>query len=142
MKSLRLSITTLFLATAVMTIILVSGCATSTDVGYMRSDCSSGFLSPSICLVTAKKGVVGSTGAQEITFQQVVGGKQLADVTGSVAATIGGAALVGPLGLAKSGTRVSQQGGGASQSQLQGQAQGQLQGNWNSNSSGHHGHED
>jgi hypothetical protein len=93
-----------------------------------------------LCDVTAKPAFDDKYSFEWVhTFQNCVpsGEVQFTSATGYVAglvgpvlysgAALGSAALIGPLGLAKSGPTVNQSGGGASQSQQQGQAQQQGQ---------------
>jgi hypothetical protein len=79
---------------------VLSGCATSHTIGNMQNDCDPGFLSPSVCLVTAKIG--GSSVAQ-----YPISGSGFLGIVAPAAAMIGGAALIGPYGLAKSGTKTT-----------------------------------
>lgn len=112
---------------------LLSGCATSTDIGYLHVDCSTGFFAPNVCLATAHV-VDDVTGKGTTTLQQVVSGHGVDSIIAPAVSTLGGAALLGPLGLAHSGAKVSQATNGTSSAgaasnttQFQGQQQGQSQ---------------
>lgn len=85
--------------TVIMAVVFASGCATSTQIGNLQNDCDPGFLSPSVCLVTAK--VDGKE-----TVQTPVTGPGALNTLAPVAATIGGAYFIGE-GLSNSGSKVS-----------------------------------
>jgi len=126
------------LITIFLIVVSLQACQTTDTIGYLQLDCSNGFLSPSVCNATVRND------EKKIALQQVVSGRAGADILGDTAATLGAAALIGPLGLAKAGSKTTnntnQNGGGAQSgsnslsgssaesSQQQGQIQGQGQG--------------
>ena len=87
-------------AIAIIPALIMAGCTTSHTIGNLQNDCDPGFLSPSVCLVTAKidnKPVV----------QYPISGSGFLGITIPAAAMVGGAALIGPYGLARSGNKTT-----------------------------------
>lgn len=100
----------------------VAGCATTTRIGNLQADCSPGIISPSICIASAlasrseaaaavlkedQRDVAGTVTAKLlgddklIVAQYPISGPGLLSITAPVAASVGAAAMMGPLGLAK-----------------------------------------
>jgi hypothetical protein len=80
-------------------ILSMVGCATTTMQGNLQNDCDPGWVSPSVCLVTAHVD-------NKPTVQYPVSGSSILGTVAPAAATVGGAALIGS-GLGRSGARVS-----------------------------------
>lgn len=106
--------------TILMAVLLMAGCSWNSTMGdgdrFHVASTSSAF-APSVTTVVDKE-----TGA----FSTYAGPSVVGQLAGA-AGTAAGGYLLG-VGIAKSGTTVSQNGGGATQTQLQGQIQGQAQG--------------
>lgn len=118
-----------------LTALTLTACSTTHTIGNLQNDCDPGFLSPSVCLVSAK--VDG-----KIHAQYPVSGPGFLGIAVPSAAMVGSAALIGPGGLAHSGSRInngSSSGGassnaGASSSSLSGSASSSISGSASSSS--------
>jgi hypothetical protein len=94
--------------------ISLTACATTTHIGNLQSDCSPGFISPSVCLLTAK--LEGKS-----TVQYPIAGASILSVLAPAAAQVGTGALIGS-GLSKAGSRttnVNNSSGGTNEQSLQ-----------------------
>lgn len=90
----------LFISSMMTLIVMLSGCTSTHTIGNMQMDCVNGGWHPSACVVTASLG-------GKPQFQQVVSEAGASKAVIGGVTTIGAAALLGPAGIAKAGSRTT-----------------------------------